>query len=61
MYNVLQNRFGQVLLYGLKLCLSYLNFFFFLFTEGDNVEVDESLFQDLEDLDIGDADIDIED
>jgi len=24
MYNVLQNRFGQVLLYGLKLCLSYL-------------------------------------
>jgi len=32
-----------------------------LFTEGDNVEVDESLFQDLEDLDIGDADIDIED
>jgi len=36
-------------------------YFFILFTEGDNVEVDESLFQDLEDLDIGDADIDIED
>lgn len=34
---------------------------FSVFTEGDNVEVDESLFQDMDDLDLAEEDIDIED
>lgn len=30
--------------------------FFFLLSEGESVEVDESLFQDMDDLDIGEDD-----
>lgn len=39
----------------------YMMYYCCFFSEGDNVEVDESLFQDMDDLDIGEEDIDIED
>ena len=37
--------------------LTIYDFYCFFFTEGDDVEVDESLFQDMDELDIADDDL----